>query len=258
MTKVIAIANHKGGVGKTTTAFNLAGFFAGTLGARVLLVDLDPQASLTRLLGVQPETLSHSIADVLLRPETASEAIRATHLPLVDLLPANTSLANAEKQLISRINRERALARVLPGLSEGYDFVLLDCPPALDLLNTNGLAAADTVIIPLESSTVALQALREFLGTVAEVTRELNPRLTIGGIFLTKHQPHTTHSQEVHRAVMSQFPGHVFTTLIPHSVAAKDSAAARTPIFQHDPRSSVATAYRSLAEEIIHHGEAAA
>ena len=113
MTKIIAIANHKGGVGKTTTAFNLAGFFAGTLGARVLLADLDPQASLTRLLGVQPEALDHSMADVLLRPERAHEAIRVTHLPLVDLLPANTSLADAEKQLISRINRERALARVL-------------------------------------------------------------------------------------------------------------------------------------------------
>jgi chromosome partitioning protein len=131
--------------------------------------------------------------------------------------------------------------------------VLLDCPPALDLLNTNGLAAADEVIVPLESSSIALQALPEFLKTVEDIQREINPALHIGRIFITKHQSKTGHSQAVLEAVLAQFPGQVSQAMIPLSVIAKDSAAARTPIFSYDPKSSVAEAYRNLAEEITSH-----
>jgi chromosome partitioning protein len=250
MTRVIAVANHKGGVGKTTTTFNLAGLYAGE-GKRVLACDLDPQASLTKLFGFKPESLNLTIADLLLRTDVGAAVIQRTSIPGISLIPSNAALASAEKQLIPRMNRERVLGRALQPLLAEFDYVLLDCPPALDLLNTNGLAAADEVLVPLESSSIALQALPEFLKTVEDIQREVNPGLHVGRIFITKPQRNTGHSQEVLRAVLAQFPGKVSQVLIPLSVLAKDSAAARKPIFSYDPKSAVAEAYRSLANEIM-------
>lgn len=248
MSRVIAVANHKGGVGKTTTTFNLAGLYAAE-GKKVLVCDLDPQASLTKLFGFKPELLERTIADVLLH-DVGAEVIKATNVAGVFIIPANASLAEAEKRLIPRMNRERVLSRALRALAARFDYVLLDCPPALDLLNTNGLAAADEVLIPLESSSIALQALPEFLKTVDDVQKEVNPALTVGRIFITKHQAHTGHSQDVLRAVLAQFPGKVSEAMVPLSVLAKDSAAARKPISSYDPRSAVADAYRALAAEL--------
>ncbi len=253
MARVIAIANHKGGTGKTTTTWALAGYY-GAQGKKVLVCDLDPQASLTKLFGINPALAHPALAELLLDPEVSLRAaIYETAIPGVSLIPASLNLAAAEKQLISRMNRERALARALrPGI-DGFDIVLLDCPPALDLLNTNGLAAADEVIVPVQSSSLAAQALPEFMKTLEDVRRELNPDLALRGIFLTMHQPATAHSQAVLAAMHAQFPGRVFESLIPQSVVAKDSVASGEPITTYDPHSSVAEAYRNLAEEIAHH-----
>jgi chromosome partitioning protein len=171
----------------------------------------------------------------------------------VHLIPANATLAMTEKHLITKMSRERTLARALAPLASAYDYVFLDCPPALDLLNTNGLAAADEVLIPLQSSTLALLALPDFLRTVDAVRREINPHLHVGRIVLTMHQGHTGHSHDVLQAVLAQFPGQVSQTTVPLSVAAKDSAASGTSIFTYDPTSGVAEAYRRLAEELIAH-----
>jgi len=253
MPHIVAIANHKGGTGKTTTTWNLAGYYAGE-GKKVLVCDLDPQASLTKLFGVNPKVVRPSLTELLLEPQRlTSEAIYRTRIDGVHLIPASTELAAAEKQLITRMNREQVLARLLRPAAETFDVGLLDCPPALDLLNTNGLAAADELIVPVQSSSLAAQALPEFMKTVADIQREVNPGLVLRGIFLTMHQASTAHSRAVLAAIQAQFPGKVFHSLIPLSVAAKDSVAAAKPIFSYDPRSAVAEAYRQLAEEIIHH-----
>jgi chromosome partitioning protein len=151
------------------------------------------------------------------------------------------------------MNREKVLARLLRPMAEAFDVVLVDCPPALDLLNTNGLAAAHEVIIPVESSTLAAQALPEFLNTIEDVRREVNSDLMLGGVFVTKHQPNTSHSQQILALLNEQFPGKVYQALIPQSVIAKDSVAASLPLVSYNPRSSIAEAYRHLAEEITHH-----
>lgn len=253
MTRILAIANHKGGVGKTTTTFNLAGHYASQ-GARVLVCDLDPQASLTKLFGFNPATARPSLTELLLDDSTPpEEAIHATQLKNVSLIPSNPDLAHAEKQLITRIGREKVLSRILRPMAEAFDLVLLDCPPALDLLNTNGLAAAYDVLVPVESSTLAAQALPEFLRTIEDIRREVNPELREPSFFITKHQSHTAHSQHVLALLKEQFPNRVHEAHIPHSVVAKDSVAASVPAVTFNPRSSVAEAYRLLAEEITHH-----
>lgn len=255
MSRIIAIGNHKGGVGKTTTSLNLAHALAADGTTKVLLCDVDPQAMLTKILGFDPPALPLTLYDLLVpheRMTVAQDVIHATSIPGVSLLPASTALANAEVQLVHKINRELTLRRALEPLTE-FHFILLDCPPALSLLNTNALAAAHEVLIPVSSEFMTLEALQDFLATTEVVRRELNPGLVIRGILVTKHEGKTGHARTMLEALKVSFGEKVFTSVIPYSVGAKDSVAASQSMLTYDPESVVAHAYRSLAAELTHH-----
>jgi chromosome partitioning protein len=257
MPRIIAIANHKGGVGKTTTSLNLGHALAADEAGRVLLCDLDPQASLTKLiLAPEAENPRATVYDLLVGKGldlAADRVIRPTPNSNVFLLPAHADLAKVEMELASRLNREHLLARLLQSLDEPFDFILLDCPPALNLLTTNALAAAHEVLIPVEAGFLELEALDAFLGTVEEIRRELNPELRVKGILLTKHRAMTDHDRTILEGLRDAQPEVVFRSVIPYSGRAKESVAARQSVLTYDPDSPLADAYRSLARELLHH-----
>ena len=255
MTKIIAVANHKGGVGKTTTSLNLAHAFAAKRQTTVLLCDLDPQASLSKLLAINTQAPPLTLYDLLIPqgaivPVRPEHSIRVTSMAGVSIIPASGQLANVETQLVSKLNRERTLRRVLRPIAESFSFILLDCPPSLNLLTMNALAAANEVLIPVASEYLALQALQDFLDTVEEVRAELNPDLKIAGILVTQHQSQTGHAKGILDALRQTFSDLIFNSVIPYSVRAKDSVAAAQSILTYDPKSVLAKAYRGLAQEL--------
>lgn len=256
MTKTIAVANQKGGVGKTTTCLNLARALADEGRSKVLLVDLDPQASLTVGLKVESHNLPATIYDLLLEtlPElTATRLIHPTTERGVHLLPANIDLSRAEIELITQINREQALARALAPLDGGYEFILLDCPPSLGLLTTNALSAADEILIPVALDYLTFRALKHLLTTVDTIQRKVNPRLKIGGFLPSMNHNRTAHDRDILEQLRAAFPDRVYQSIIPYSVRAKESVANGQSIFSYDPQSNVAEAYRALAKEIVNH-----
>lgn len=254
MTRIIAIANHKGGVGKTTSSLNLAHALAADGAMPVLLCDLDPQASLTNALGFRDVDLAATIYDLLKAQPTGTieSVIQPTSIPGVSLLPASGRLADLETQLASKMNRERVLARALAPVGDTYSFILLDCPPALGLLNTNALSAAHEVLVPASTDIMSIEVVPKFEETIREVQREINPALAFAGILVTKHEK-TIHAREMLDALRARYPGKVFESVIPYSVRAKNSIAARQSILMFDPASSVAEAYRHLAYELTTH-----
>ncbi len=248
---IIALCNQKGGVGKTTTAINLGAALA-ELGRRVLLVDFDPQGSLSVGLGVNPHTLEHSIYNLLLSRDTAIEdVISATGVPNLDILPSNIDLSAAEVQLVSEVAREQTLHRVLDQIKDQYDVILIDCAPSLGLLTINALTAADKVLMPLECEFFALRGIALLTDTITKVQDRLNPRLEILGILGTMYDARTLHSREVLERVVQAFGDTVFHTVIRRTVKFPETTVAGEPITTYATASPGAAAYRTLAREVL-------
>jgi chromosome partitioning protein len=256
MPGVIALANQKGGVGKSTTAQNL-GFAIAEMGHRVLLVDLDPQAALTVMCGLDPDALDATLGECLLGTATAAEVIQRPRAQ-VWLLPGSLALADFEATAGGGRGGDprRRLDAILDAVRRDFDDVLIDCPPTLGLLTVNGLAAADRVIIPLQVEFLALNGMRSLMQTVETVRAELNPRLRVLGVVGTMHRGRALHSEEVLSRVRERFGDLVFDTVIRQSVRFPEASAGGISILEYDERSPGAAAYRELAEEVVARAQA--
>ncbi|GAA3861497.1 ParA family protein [Tessaracoccus defluvii] len=248
---IVSLCNQKGGVGKTTTTINLGAALA-ELGRKVLLVDFDPQGSLSVGLGVNPHKLETSIYNLLLaRDVTPQEVIRPTTVDGLDILPSNIDLSAAEVQLVSEVAREQTLTRVLSRLRREYDFILIDCAPSLGLLTINALTASDYVIMPLETEFFALRGIALLTDTIAKVQDRLNPDLAVLGILGTMYDGRTLHSREVLERVVQAFGDDVFHTVIRRTVKFPETTVAGEPITTYASSSPGAEAYRALAREVL-------
>jgi chromosome partitioning protein len=249
MGTVYAIANQKGGVGKTTTAVNVAACIAEA-GLRTLLIDIDPQANATLGLGAAKD-IEPNIYDVLAGHCELEDAECDTAIELLKLVPAHPDLAGANVELPREPGSEMRLRDALAGVRERFDYVLLDCPPSLGPLTVNALVAADRVIVPVQTEYFALEGLAGLLDTLALIQRELNPRLTIAGMLLTMHDGRTRLSRDVEREVREHFPALVFDTVIPRNVRVGEAPSYGLPVTHHDPHCAGSDAYFELAKEVV-------
>jgi chromosome partitioning protein len=252
MGTVYAIANQKGGVGKTTTAVNVAACIAEA-GFDTLLVDIDPQANATLGLGV-PKDCVPNVYDVLAGRAGLADAVRDTAIARLKLVPAHPDLAGANVELPREPGSEMRMRAALEGIRERFDYVLLDCPPSLGPLTVNALVAADRVIVPVQTEYFALEGLAGLLDTLALIQRELNPRLTIAGMLLTMHDGRTRLARDVEREVREHFPALVFETVIPRNVRVGEAPSYGRPVTHHDPHCAGADAYFELAKEVVRAG----
>jgi chromosome partitioning protein len=248
--RVVAVVNQKGGVGKTTTAINLAAALAER-GRHVLLIDLDPQANSTSGLGVDPARARLTVYQLLSGEAGIDEVAMATGVPGLFLVPSQLALAGAEIELATMSQRELRLQLALAQLEGGYGHVLIDCPPSLGLLTLNALAAAQEMLIPLQAEYFALEGLSHLIYTQQLVRMQLNPELELGGILLTQFDSRTTLAWDVLQEVRRAYADRVFRTLIPRNVRVSEAPSHGKPVIQYDPSSRGAQAYRQLAEEVL-------
>lgn len=247
--RIIAIANQKGGVGKTTTTVNLSAALA-ELGHRVLVIDLDPQGNASTGLGINSHTVQASIYDVLLNDVPMEDCIEATSLRNLFVVPANIDLAGAEIEMVSAFSREMRLKRAIAEVLEDYDYVIIDCPPSLGLLTINALAAADDVIVPIQCEYYALEGLGQLLRNVDLVRSSLNPTLDVRGMVLTMFNASTRLAEQVEEDVRSHFGPRVYKTVIPRTVRLAEAPSFGQPIIVFDPTHRGAQVYRELATEV--------
>ncbi len=254
MSKIIAIANQKGGVGKTTTAINLSSSIA-LEGHRVLLVDADPQANATSGVGIQKGSLRRSLYHSLILDEPLANVIKPTDIKLLSVLPSDKNLAGAEIELVDAEKREFKLQYILKQVADSYDYILIDCPPSLSLLTLNALTASDSLLVPIQCEYYALEGVTELFDTLARIRRSLNPSLSIEGLLLTMYDERTNLSAAVAADLRDFYGAQVLNTVIPRNVRLAEAPSYGKPIVLYDVRSRGAESYMQLAKEIIAHDE---
>lgn len=250
MGKIISIINQKGGVGKTTTAVNLAAYLADS-GHRTLLVDEDAQGNATSGLSMDTSRFDATLYDVLIDGVPAEEAAYRTEVKKLSLLPASIDLAGAEVEMVDMPDRETLLRRVLAPLRDRYDYILIDCPPSLGLMTVNALTAADAVLIPIQAEFYALEGLSQLMKTVQAVKKRLNPELELLGILVTMYDGRTNLAVQVSEEVKKYFGKKVFKTMIPRAVKLSEAPSFGEPIVRYAPKSKGAAAYKSLCQEVL-------
>ncbi len=254
MGKVIAIANQKGGVGKTTTSINLGASLASQ-GKKVLVVDIDPQGNTSSGLGINKADVKRCIYDVLINEVPVEEVIMETSVEGLHVIPATIQLAGAEIELVQIISREHRLKRALAPIRGNYDYLLIDCPPSLGLLTLNSLTASQSVLIPIQCEFYALEGLGQLLNTIRIVQKHLNKQLEIEGVLLTMFDSRTNLSNQVMEEVKKYFQHKVYKTVIPRNVRLSEAPSHGKPIITYDGRSKGAECYLDLAKEVIRNGE---
>ncbi len=253
MSRVIAITNQKGGVGKTTTAVNLSAYLA-EFGKKILLIDTDPQGNATSGLGISKEEIVYSTYDLIIKKQDVHDVVISTQVSGLSVIPANIQLAGAEIELVNILSRETVLKKSIQKIINEYDFIIIDAPPSLGLLTVNALSASTHIIIPVQAEYYALEGLTQLLNTIELVKEHINPSLEILGLLITMYDKRTNISQEVAGQAKSYFGEKVFKTVIPRSVRLSEAPSFGKPINLYDPASRGAIAYKELAKEVMEVG----
>lgn len=254
MGRIIAIANQKGGVGKTTTTINLASSLA-ELGKKVLVIDMDPQGNTTSGLGVEKNVIDNTVYELILSECSVNECIIRDVIDNVSVIPSNVNLAAAEIELIGVDKKEYILRNEIDWIKDKYDFIFIDCPPSLSMLTINAMTTANTVLVPIQCEYYALEGLSQLIHTVNLVKERLNPRLSMEGVVFTMYDSRTNLSAQVVENVKNNFKEKVFDTLIPRNIRLAEAPSYGMPICMYDPKSAGAESYRSLAKELINNNK---
>ena len=254
MGRVISIANQKGGVGKTTTAINLSACLS-EIGQKVLTIDIDPQGNTTSGLGVDKHAVENNVYALLLGENTIEECIIETEIENQSLISSDVNLAGAEIELIGIDEKEYILKKAISKIKDNYDFIIIDCPPSLNMLTVNALTAADTVLVPIQCEYYALEGLSQLMHTIDLVKERLNPNLEMEGVVFTMYDARTNLSLQVVESVKNNLNQKVYKSIIPRNVRLAEAPSYGMPITKYDKRSTGAESYRLLAEEVIHRGE---